>query len=108
MSQEATPAPTRGVPVTLDKVRHLRYTLGTRKRLLQEIGGEEALNDLTGDKMAILLLYGLKHEDPDLTLEQVEEMVDLENLPVVVEAFAKAMGYNSSKVQDTGATGNPQ
>lgn len=82
----------------LDKERHLRYTLGTRRRLVAEVGGEDELAKFTGDKVALILLHGLKHEDPELTLAAVEEMVDLRNLEAVAEALAKALGYKGASV----------
>lgn len=107
MSVGSTTAPTRGVPVTLDRERHLRYSFATRKQMLAELGGEEALRSgLTGDMLPKVLWYGLKHEDAALTVEQVEEMLDMENLQTVVKVMLKAMGYEGKLVVG-GEAGNP-
>lgn len=101
MQDPKTPAPTRGVPVAdkdgnavLDKVRRLRYTLATRRQLLIDLGGEEQLKaGLSGDKLGTVLLAGLRHEDPSLTLGALEEMVDMENIGDAVRCMMKALGY---------------
>lgn len=70
----------RGVKITLDRERRLRYPLGV-------------LNDLQGDADLAKILYaGLKHEDPELTVEKVGELVDLEMLPELAEPLKKATG----------------
>ncbi|HSH45231.1 MAG TPA: hypothetical protein VK966_05220 [Longimicrobiales bacterium] len=75
------PAPTRGVAITLDRERHLRFPLG----VLRDIQGDDA-------DMVTILHTGLKHEDPELTVEQVGEMIDLEMLPELTEPLKKATG----------------
>ena len=79
----AKPAPTRGVAVELDRTRYLRYTLGVLKRL-QEHGADNSLGQI--------LLLGLKSDDPALTVEQVEEMIDLENLHTLFDPVKRATG----------------
>lgn len=74
------PAPSKGVPVTLDRVRHLRYPLGV-------------LRGITVDTdLAEVLYLGLKHEDDELTAEQVGEMIDLEMMPSLADPLRKATG----------------
>lgn len=73
-------APTKGVPVQLDRVRHLRFPLGVLRNI-------EADTDL-----ATVLHLGLKHEDEELTAEDVGEMIDLEMMPDLVEPIRKATG----------------
>lgn len=105
------PRPTRGIPVTLDRERRLRYTFKTRRQMLEAVGGEEAFQKgLTGDKLPEVLWYGLRHEDPSLTVGDVEDMVDMENLNEVVQCMLKAMGYKGQVVTlppEAGAEGNP-
>jgi len=94
----AHPTPTRGVPVQLDRVRHLRYTLGTVERLQKEVGEDafaQAATSTSYDQIAKMLWYGLAHEDPTLTPEAVKEMVDLEHIADILEALAKATGQKS-------------
>lgn len=92
-----TPAPTRGVPLELDKTRYLRYSLATRRKIRVEFGEEET-KTYTDDKLAKLLWYGLVEDDPTLTIEQLENIIDLENLHVVMEAVQKAMGSKAKVI----------
>lgn len=80
MADEKKPAPTRGVPVDLDRTRHLRYPLGVLHGI-EEFG----LKDLPK-----MLYLGLKHEDEEITEEALGEMVDLEMLPDLAEPLRKA------------------
>jgi hypothetical protein len=74
------PSPTKGVPVELDRTRHLRFPLGVLR-------GIEA-----DTQLATVMYLGLKHEDPELTVEQVGEMIDLEMMPGLVEPLKIATG----------------
>lgn len=93
-SDGQTPTPTRGIPVDLGdgKPYFLRYSLAARKRLIAQLGGEEKLKNLSGDELGVVVLEGLKGSAPDLTLEQLEELIDMQNINGVVEAMAKAIG----------------
>ena len=79
------------ITVTLDKERHLRLTLKamlefekhTGKNLLKGF----SFDDLTLEDSAALVWACLIHEDKELTLEDVLEMIDLSNLGVVMEAL---------------------
>jgi len=76
-------APTRGTEIQLDKVRFLRYPLSVLKELQKE-GSDKSLGQI--------LFLGLTKDDPSLTLEQVEDMIDLENLPDLYDPVKKATG----------------
>ncbi len=93
-----TPTPTRGVPLMLDKKRRLRFSLKTMRLLREEFGDKTLTTGLGQDSIGKFLWYGLKHEDPELTIDQVEEMIDLEQLTEVLEAIAKATG-NRGKLE---------
>ncbi|MGH9255467.1 MAG: hypothetical protein ACRD3C_12980 [Vicinamibacterales bacterium] len=82
MSNE-TLTPTRGVAVKLDRTRYLRYSLAALKQLQIE-GADKSLGQV--------LLLGLQKDDPTLTLEQVEDLVDLENLNTLFAPIKKATG----------------
>ncbi len=101
------PTPSRGVPVELDKTRFLRYSLKTHNQIRKEFGDD---TNITGERLAKLLWYGLVGDDPNLTVEDVEELVDLEHLDAIVEAVSKAMGRagKASVVMDPPTrTGSP-
>lgn len=95
MPQE-TPTPTRGVQIMLDRVRYMRYSLGTIRKIREEFGVEALEAGLSGDKLAKVLWYGLVTDDPSLTVEQLEELIDLENMKGVLEVMTKALGYRAS------------
>lgn len=77
---QATPKPTKGHAVTLDRERHLRYSI----RALKEIQEDQSLGNV--------LLVGLRHEDPDLTLEAVEDMVTLDMIDDIKGPLKAATG----------------
>lgn len=87
-----TPTPTRGVPIQLDRLRHIRFSLKTTKAMREKFGADTLKDGFDQDKIAELLWFGLKWEDSDLTVDQVEEMVDLENLVEVMKAVSQATG----------------
>jgi len=71
--------PTRGVPVTLDRVRHLRFPIGVLRPEMFE-----------GATLSRILWLGLRGDDPDLTEETVNDLIDLETLPSLRDALKKA------------------
>lgn len=86
------------IKLTLDKERTLYFNLNA----LVEI--EELGIDLTklseGVKMSqvrAIIWAGLRHEDKDLTLEEVGELITPDNLPAVSEAIGKAFSSNGKK-----------
>ena len=86
------PTPTRGVLVVLDRPRRLRYTLGTLRRIREEFGEAVLSSGVAEDKLAKILWYGLRTDDPSLKPEDIEELIDLQQLPELVKALEVAMG----------------
>ncbi len=91
-TRDDTPPPSRGIPIDLDHRRYLRYTLGTLRKIRQEFGEKALSEGVTEEKLAKVLWYGLVGDDPDLKVEAVEEIIDLEHLPEVTKAMRMAMG----------------
>jgi hypothetical protein len=91
----SVPKPTRGVVVELDRTRYLRYSLGTLRKIREELGADALEKGVADEKLAKVLWYGLVEEDPSITTEQIEQMVDMENLQSVLDAVMKAMGYRA-------------
>lgn len=87
-----TPTPTRGVPIELDRVRYLRYTLGSLRRIREEYGTDALKDGVSEEKLAKVIWYGLKTDDPTLKVEDVEDLVDMTKLAALTEAIGKAMG----------------
>lgn len=86
------------VEVELDKVRHLKYTLGSFANLEEKYGSvDEAFNALGkgGFKDIIYFLYeGLRHEDKSLTAETTGEIIDFRDMELVMNLVNKALGQD--------------
>lgn len=84
------------VTVNLDRERHLKFNLNALI-LAEEITGKK-LAELEKDKGAFdlaflraMLYAGLKHEDKELTLEEVGDLIDMDNMEDVTEKLGEAM-----------------
>lgn len=96
----------KGVPITLDKERRIRFTLATWRKMSRDMDPrvmEGLYTAFQGDgepdfrgtldlmaAMCDLLWLGLLHEDDTLTVDQVGAMVDADNYNQVFEALGKA------------------
>lgn len=87
-----SPTPTRGVPIELDRTRHLRYSLATTRKMREKFGDTFEKEGIGDEAIAEVLWFGLKHEDDEITIEAIEEMVDLQNLATVMSCVMEAMG----------------
>lgn len=84
------------VNVNLDKERHLKYNLNalilaeqiTGKKL-SELGKKKDNFDL--EFLRGMLYAGLKWEDKELTLEEVGDSIDMDNLEEVTNKLGEAM-----------------
>ena len=88
------------IPITLDKVRHLRFdarAMAGAERALGEFWGTSlsiyaALTNipLRVNDIAIMLLYALRHEDPRLTQEEVFRLMDCVPIADIMTALTEA------------------
>jgi len=96
------------VTIELDKPRKLRFNLWSLKALqdatglkLSELGAFLAETQEDIEKMATLLWAGLIHEDKDLTVDKLMEIITWdklsESLTKIYEAFATDMGMAESE-----------
>jgi len=113
MSNQATPSPSEAVVVTLadGKPRTLRYSIKTMKKLREKmhsagfptgaafhayITREDDKNVIDIEKFADLLHRGLTHKfdggDPDLTLDDVEELIDAKSSSETLRLLMSAIG----------------
>lgn len=84
------------VDIILDKERHLKFNLNalilaekiTGKKL-SELGNNEQAFDL--EFLRAMVFVGLLSEDKDLTIEQVGELIDMENIEYVANKLGEAM-----------------
>ena len=94
-----------GEEIKLDKIRHIKYTVKGLKIIAKKFGSVvKAFNDMqkmnqefdvqTMDNITLLLHAGLVHEDPKLTIDDVENMLTMVNIPI---AFTKIIvAFNGS------------
>lgn len=91
------------VEIELDKKRNLRFSMNALCEIEDLIGKPMSqLNDEMSIKdLRSFLWCGLKHEDKDLTMEEVGEMIELTDLGYVAgilrKALEKAMHKNGGK-----------
>jgi hypothetical protein len=82
-------------PIKLDKERNLRYSIKSIKHIEQYFGCPVKNVDwenLTIDGLIAVIHAGLKHEDKDLTHDQVEDILDaVEDLDYVSKTLSEAM-----------------
>ena len=80
--------------IELDKSRKLKYTNGALRKF-EEKTGKNALklkSEESNEYMTDLLWSGLLHEDKELTIEQVDEMIGPSNLYYVMSKITEAWG----------------
>jgi hypothetical protein len=86
------------VPIVLDKPRNLKYGFKAMEALETKYGDEigflELVNTIrTSPKMKMigdLIWAGLIHEDPELTREDVSDILDASDLETLVGTISKA------------------
>lgn len=92
---------TPGVPLQLDRPRYVRLDKRAIFRAEQDLCRLWArqvnilslfadTNTLTLNDLAVLLHRGLLGDDPTLTLEQVQDLMDFNRLPAIFEALFAA------------------
>jgi hypothetical protein len=97
------------------KTRLLRFSMGALRRAqtrLRELRGDKISifqllspknkEQLSPDEIVVLFHQALRHEDKDLTEEQVEEMIDARQLDYLAEKLAEAMGGTVERVKPDG------
>jgi len=85
----------QGVTIVLDRPRQLRYGINALVRI-EELTGRAItqleLEQLAMTDLRIILYAGLCHEDANLTLEQVGDLLDdFGDLPQVAEKLGEAL-----------------
>lgn len=109
------------VEVTLDKKRRLQFNMGALRRAerrLDEIRGEKRsifnllspanMDRLGPDEIVVLFHQGLRKDDPELTEEQVEDMIDVRQLNELAGKLAAALGgEGAANKKEGGADASP-
>jgi len=97
-----------GEPIQLDKLRHIKYTIKGLKLIAKKFGSVakafESMKTInkefdieTMDNLTLLLHAGLIHEDAKLTVDDVENILTIDNMPATFYAIIKA--FNGSTPQ---------
>ena len=92
--------PSKSVPITLKdgKTRQLRYEWSSLCRLKREhaisafdVGREQLLGHVDPVKITGLIWAGLIHEEKDLTMDEVENLVDITDVMGLMETVGEAL-----------------
>ena len=99
------------IPLELDKERHLRMDFNTLATIEEKTGKnllqQASWKSLTATDMRAVVWAMLLWEDPELTLEQVGEYIDLENIDYISQQLGKVMELARS-TEKKGDEENPQ
>ena len=116
------PQKIKTVPITLDRVRHLRYDVNA----LLDLGDELELNLMTKEgweelvgktamedgkekfvpaeqsfrKVRAIIWAGLRHEDESLTIRQVGAMLDSSNMAAAIDAYTQAWDVSDATTHE--------
>ena len=105
----------KGESIQLDKIRHIKYTIKGLKIIAKKSGSViKAFNDMRlmnkefdiegMDHLVLLLHAGLIHEDSELTLDDIENMLTMNNMTMIFTAIIKAFNGSTPKPAEEGST----
>lgn len=103
--------PKQYVPIELDKTRNLRYGYKAMQQVEDRLGihlSQLNFDSVSLNELAIILLAGLQHEDNDLTVDKLVDILDEFDLTIIEElaeklgkAIGEAMGKNRKAPEQT-------
>lgn len=88
------------VPIKLDKERNLRFTLNALAEIEDKLGiplSKMGEVDLGIKAVRTMLWAGLIHEDPQITEQEVGNMVDFDNMAYIQEKLSEAFAKATAK-----------
>lgn len=84
------------VTIQLDKERTLKYTLNSFAKMEETYGSVDkalaAMQEGSIRAIIFMLWAGLRHEDKDLTIDSVGDMVDILDMDLVSQKMNEVMG----------------
>lgn len=103
-----------GEEIKLDKIRHIKYTIKGLKIIAKKHGSVvKAFNDMkkmnpdfdcdTMDHLTLLLYAGLVHEDEKLTIDKVESLLTMKNMPIAFQKILVAFKGSTPQTDDGGS-----
>ena len=80
-------------PIKLDRKRNIKFTLNSLIEFERITGIKiSEISENPSLEVVLALIYvGLKHEDEDLTMEKVGDLITMDKLQVVNSAIVKAI-----------------
>ena len=97
------------VDIELDRPRKLKYTNGALKKF-QEQTGKAALKlkpEEFPEYVTELIQCGLLHQDKEITIDVVDEMIGPSNLHYVMEKISEAWGMSMPEPNEPGENTDP-
>lgn len=95
------------VQINLDKPRNMKFNLRAMMEFEKATGKnvfkEDIWEDMSATDIVYLLWATLKHEDENLTVDDVAEMVHFGNMEEITEKLTKAFGMS---LPDAGRSGD--
>jgi hypothetical protein len=100
-----------GEEIKLDKIRHIKYTTRGLKLIAKKFGsvvkGFDQMKTMNPDfdtemmdNLTLLLHAGLIHEDKELTADDVENMLTLDNMTPVFHKILKAFAGSTPQPEE--------
>lgn len=95
----------KGVPIQLDKKRHLKFDLNALCELEERYETiDKAVDVITNNPklkdIRYILYLALSHEDEELTEKQVGKLITIKNINEVINALNKAMNVSLPDVDE--------
>lgn len=93
----------KGIEVELDKKRTIRYTLNSLIDLEERFGSITEVYEVLGENISMkdlrfLLYVGLKHEDKELTEEEVGELITFQDILNYVNLIVEGLSVSFPEV----------
>ncbi len=85
--------------ISLDRERMLKLNMNTMRKF-EEISGASLFKigeNFSATQLQILIFCCLSHEDKDLTLDSVGDMIDMSNMTYVSECVTELMDTTKKK-----------
>ena len=94
-----------GIPIQLDKERHLRFTLYGARKLKQAVGIDVLkgfnLGDMGVEELTAFIFACLVWEDDTLTLDAVSKMIDVKDMTAISNQIAQAVAQSLPEKTDS-------
>lgn len=91
----------RDIAITLDRPRILRLDLWSQMQFEKATGKSVGEMSESATDLATIVWACLIHEDPDLTIDGLAKMIDLDKLEEVSGAIEELMGPDETPLPET-------